>query len=76
MPVRQLMVRHVALASISSAGTERMSGMCRRRGRPRLATGQIILHIGRIHLEVPRNTDCPSKTLSPRKGVIRLAALS
>src|SRR5215831_7834338 len=42
VPLRQLMVRHLVLASISSAGIDRMSGTCRRRGRPRLATGQII----------------------------------
>ena len=42
VPVRQLMVCHLALVSMSSAGTERMSGMCRFRGRPRPATGQII----------------------------------
>jgi hypothetical protein len=29
VPVRQLMVRHLALASISSAGIDRMSGTCR-----------------------------------------------
>jgi len=40
--VRQLMVRHLALASMSSAGIDKMSGTCRRRGRPPLATGQII----------------------------------
>src|SRR6266566_2517634 len=40
--VSQLMVRHLALASMSSAGIDRMSGTCRWRGRPRLATGQII----------------------------------
>src|SRR5262249_55496970 len=42
VPVRQLMVRHLALASISSAGIDRMSGTCGGRGRPRFATGQII----------------------------------
>src|SRR5216683_576 len=42
VPVRQLMVRHLALASMSSAGIDRMSGTCRWRGRPRLANGQII----------------------------------
>src|SRR5262245_45162114 len=42
VPMRQLMVRHVAVASMSSAGIDKMSGTCRFRGRPRLATGKII----------------------------------
>lgn len=45
LPMRQLMVRHVTLASMSSAGTKRMSGMCRRRGGPRLATDQQKKHL-------------------------------
>src|SRR6188472_1948947 len=40
VPVRQLTVCHLAPASMSSAGIDRISGTCRRRGRPRLATGQ------------------------------------
>src|SRR3954469_16219010 len=40
VPVRQLIFCHVASASMSSAATDRMSGMCRLRGRPRPATGQ------------------------------------
>jgi hypothetical protein len=40
VPVRQLTVYHLAPASMSSAGIDRISGTCRRRGRPRLATGQ------------------------------------
>ena len=40
VPVRQLTVWHLAPASMSSAGIDRISGTCRRRGRPRLATGQ------------------------------------
>jgi len=42
VPVRQLIVCHFTWASMSSAGIDRMSGTCRWRGRPRLATGQII----------------------------------
>jgi hypothetical protein len=42
VPVRQLTVFHLASASISSAGIDRIFGTCRCRGRPRLATGQII----------------------------------
>jgi hypothetical protein len=41
VPVRQLTVCHLASASMSSAGTDRISGIDRRRGRPRLATGQM-----------------------------------
>src|SRR5437016_6352772 len=57
------MARHLALASMSSAAIDRMSGMYRFWGRPRPAMGQII-HIGRVYLEVPRNTDRPSKLAS------------
>ena len=42
VPVRQLMLCHLASASMSSAAIDRMSGTCRLRGRPRPATGQII----------------------------------
>jgi hypothetical protein len=42
VPVRQLMVRHLAWINMSSAGLDRTSGMCHFRGRPRLATGQTI----------------------------------
>src|SRR5262249_37167555 len=42
VPVRQLMARHLASASMVSAAIDRTSGMYRFRGRPRLAIGQII----------------------------------
>src|SRR5215467_9479015 len=35
VPLRQLTVLHLAPASMSSAGIDRMSGTCRLRGRPR-----------------------------------------
>jgi FixJ family two-component response regulator len=41
VPFRQLIFCHLALASMSSAGLDRISGMYRLRGRPRPATGQI-----------------------------------
>ncbi len=43
VPVRQLMVCHLASASMTSAGNDGTSGTCRCRGHPRSATGQIIL---------------------------------
>ena len=42
VPVRRLMARHLASASMSSAGFDRTSGTWRLRGRLRLGTGQII----------------------------------
>src|ERR1700731_2741870 len=42
VPVRQLMVCHLAVATRSSAALDRILGTCRFRGRPRRATGQII----------------------------------
>src|ERR1700721_1033978 len=42
VPLRQLTVLHCALANMSSAAVDRLSGTCRLRGRPRtLVTGQM-----------------------------------
>ncbi|KRQ94357.1 hypothetical protein CQ10_34165 [Bradyrhizobium valentinum] len=43
VPFRQLTFCHFEPASMSSAALDRMSGMYRPRGRPRIATGQISL---------------------------------
>ena len=41
VPRRQLTVRQDAPASMASAAIDLLSGMCRRRGRPRPAMGKI-----------------------------------
>ena len=62
VPLRQLTVLHLAPASMSSAGIDRMSGTCRLRGRPRT------LVIGQISCtptgEVSRDTNSPDKLAS------------
>jgi hypothetical protein len=60
-PFRQFTVATWLSASMSSAGIDRISGTCRHRGRPRLATGQISsTQISRTqtgYLEVTRDAD-------------------
>src|SRR5262249_24872474 len=75
VPVRQVMFRHLASASISSAAHREdvrnvpLTGTAASGNRPDH------LHIGRIYLEVPRDTDCPSKFAScePPGGTARSA---
>ncbi len=59
VPFRQLTCCHLALARMSSAAVDNTSGMCRLRGRPRPATGQI--SFTRINLLVTRDTDGPGQ---------------
>ena len=63
MPVRQLMVRHLALVSMSSAGIDEIWNLPLT-GTTALGNRTDHPHIGRVHLEVPRNTDCPGKFAS------------
>ena len=69
VPVRQLMVCHLAAVSMSSAGFDRTLGMYRLRGRPRLATGQIIRKAsahGLGHLRAPYpESDAPKSIPAP-----------
>src|SRR5258708_36189568 len=62
VPVRQLMFCHVASASMSSAAMNvrnvPLTGTAAPSNRPDH------LHIGRVHLEVTRNTDRPGKFAS------------
>ena len=41
VPVRQVIIYHLASASMFPAATDRTSGIGRGRGRPHLATGKI-----------------------------------